>query len=652
MHGKRFDIQFLRGVAVLAVVLYHAFKETFSRGFLGVDVFFVISGFLITGMVLRGLEQGTFSFREFYLRRARRLLPASFATLAVTTVLSVFLLTPADFADYAKQLIGALTFSANIVLAKQTGYFAAQAESKVLLHIWSLSLEEQFYFVAPLLLWLTPRRAWPWLLVCAAAGSAAGYFLLMGNSGLLGLRPNSAAKFAFFMLPTRAWELLIGSVVAWAMMRRPHAEAPVFARYAALVLICGTMLLGGRVAGPAGLEALLVTIATAVTLVGGGEWLGRNKLTTSVAKIGDWSYSIYLVHWPLFAFAFILYLGDSPPVLLSLGLVLLSILLGWTQYRLVEQRFLVARGLGRRAWLAIGGGAATLAASAIAMATSAIPAVGMEPQPGLSRSCDQRGPIYADVPDCRIGRSPNVVLWGDSYAMHLVPGLRKAMGTDWEFVQATKSACSPVLGLAHVKETYTRSWAEECAGFNQNVVAALARMPSVRSVVLASSWVQIFVNSGQQLYVDGSVQPWSSRTARDHLVETIRVVQATGSHVVIMGPTAIAPYDVGACNVRASSGRPVARSGGCNPSLADVDDRIGAVVRELRAAAVETGATLLLPSSVMCPGEECISVVDGKSVYRDRGHLTPYGSEYVIQHLSFRNALESAKPSQPPHGGG
>jgi len=142
----------MRGVAVLAVVLFHAFPGAFGSGFLGVDVFFVISGFLITGIVLRGLERRDFSFKAFYVHRAKRLLPASVITLGVTTLLALVFLTRSQMADYAAQLLGSLAFVANFVLASQTGYFEGAAETKPLLHIWSLSLEEQFYFVAPFLL--------------------------------------------------------------------------------------------------------------------------------------------------------------------------------------------------------------------------------------------------------------------------------------------------------------------------------------------------------------------------------------------------------------------------------------------------------------------------------------------------------------------
>lgn len=640
MDQKRFDIQFLRGVAVLAVVLFHAFKDLFGRGFLGVDVFFVISGFLITGMILRQLEQGRFSFSEFYARRARRLLPASFSTLAVTTIFAALLLTPTEFDGYAKQLFGALTFSANFFLAHQTGYFAGDAETKVLLHIWSLSLEEQFYFIAPLLLWLTPLRARPKLLLCATALSAIGCFVLVSGLPIGGLPAKTAAKAAFFLLPFRAWELLTGSLAAWVMLRRPDLHVPRLVKYIALAVIAATCIVGWSATHP-GPEALGVSLATAVVLLGAGEWLAVNGVTRFIAKVGDWSYSIYLVHWPLFAFAFIVYLG-TPPIWLVTVLVASSVLLGFLQYRYVEQRFLRDTiSAGKRLWLPLGGGATALCASALAIASSAVTMPEMAPQLGLAQDCDQRGGTYVAASACRIGNSPRVMIWGDSFAMHLVPGLRSAIGGDWGFVQATKAACSPVAGLAQVSKQRSFAWAKDCADFNESVLHALARMHSVREVVLASSWIQLFAHGQQTLYSDGQEQAWSPHLARERLVRTIRAVQLAGRRVVIIGPTAVAPYDVGNCNVRALSGRFLVRTGGCDPLRAEVEEKIAPVVRELQAVARETGAVLLLPSTVMCQSERCPSVAAGRSIYRDNGHLTPYGSEHVLHAMGFRQALES-----------
>lgn len=323
-YTRRFDIQVMRGVAVLAVVLFHALPAYLPKGYLGVDIFFVISGFLITRILLRDIGRGTFSFARFYKRRAVRLLPASLTTLAVTTVLAAFFLTQAEMADYAKQLIGSLTFTANFALAQQTSYFGAAAETKPLLHIWSLSLEEQFYFVAPLLLWVTPKRRRPQLLIAGAVLSFALCWLFVSRPEWLTDSPKTASKAAFFMLPTRAWELLAGGICAWAMLKRPDLRVPQSLKIGALVGIAPILAIGVDAAHP-GLDALIVVGLTSIVLLGQDGWLPSTESTRAVGIVGNWSYSLYLVHWPLFAFAYVSY-GQTPPQPVLILLVFVALL--------------------------------------------------------------------------------------------------------------------------------------------------------------------------------------------------------------------------------------------------------------------------------------------------------------------------------------
>ena len=200
----RLDIQILRAVAVSLVLWFHAQLPGLAGGFLGVDIFLVISGYLITGLIARGIEERRFSITEFYLNRAKRLLPASYTVFLVTGLAGLWLLTESEFQRYLDTLLGAVTFTANIVLWQGTDYFSAEAKHNVLLHTWSLSLEEQFYFLLPFAMIAVPKRFWFHL-------AMAGLLLsLLLNFALVQEKPVAA----FYLLPTRAWELLIGAALA------------------------------------------------------------------------------------------------------------------------------------------------------------------------------------------------------------------------------------------------------------------------------------------------------------------------------------------------------------------------------------------------------------------------------------------------------
>lgn len=628
----RFDIQVMRGVAVLAVVLFHAFPAAFDAGFLGVDVFFVLSGFLITGIILRGLERGDFGFKAFYVRRAKRLLPASLTTLGVTALLAMVFLTRSQMADFAEQLLGSLAFVANFVLAMQTGYFEGAAETKPLLHIWSLSLEEQFYFVAPFLLWLTPLRARPWLLVTGLVLSFALCFVLMTGPSWLPFSAKGAQKMAFFMLPPRAWELLFGAVCAWVMIRRPDLTVPGWLKLTALAAIIATCAIGFDPVHPRW-DAVIVVVATGVILLGRDGWLPKTPLQP-VKVVGDWSYSLYLIHWPLFSFAYVAW-GQHPPMAVMVGLALLATGLAWLQYRFVEQTF---RGdwSGFRVSPAWGIGAASAAIVALAVpslgVTSPVAEV-LKPNIGLDPTCDQRTDHWIDLPACRTSDEPRVAVWGDSYAMHWVAGLEGI-----PLVQMTKSACAPLQGVAHTSDRYTASWSRECVGFNATVLDAIEDMPSVRYVVISSPFAQVLVEGDQRLYVDGEVQPFSDAGLRG-LVQALERLIAAGKTPIVLAPPPRAPFDAGRCNERLAEGRPILGQQGCDISRAVAKTENLGVWDMLAEVGQQTGVQIVYPADVLCDAERCETREGDAILYVDNGHMTREGARRVIDRLGFRETL-------------
>lgn len=629
----RFDIQVMRGVAVLAVVLFHAFPGAFGSGFLGVDVFFVVSGFLITGIILRGLERREFSFKAFYIRRAKRLLPASLMTMAVTTLLTLIFLTRSQMADDAEQLLGSLAFVANFVLASQTGYFESAAETKPLLHIWSLSLEEQFYFVAPLLLWLTPLRARPALLITGVVASFALCMVLMTGPSWLPFSAKGAQKAAFFMLPTRAWELLSGAVCAWVMIRRPDLTVPGWMKLAALAAIIATCAIGFDPVHPRW-DALIVVVATGLILLGKDGWLPRKPLLP-VKVVGDWSYSLYLIHWPLFSFAYISW-GQHPPMAVMIGLALLATGLAWLQYRFVEQVF---RGDWSRFRINPAWG---LGAASAVIVAFAVPSLGMtsptsevlKTSQGLAPVCDQKGDRWVDLPACRTSEAPTIAVWGDSYAMHWMAGLEGL-----PVVQLTKSACVPVEGLANTSPAYTPAWARECVAFNDSVLAAIEAMPSVRYVLISSPFLQVMVEDDQALYVDGRVQPFSD-AGQAALLRALERIQAAGKVPIIMAPPPRAAFDAGRCNERILERKPIMGRRRCDIPLgaAVFEGRgIGPLLETLGARA---RVEVLSPAFVLCDDHFCRTREGQTILYVDQGHMTREGARHVIDRLGLRATLQ------------
>jgi peptidoglycan/LPS O-acetylase OafA/YrhL len=580
----RFDIQFLRGIAVLLVTVFHAFRDWIPFGFLGVDVFFVISGFLITGHVLRDLDRGSFSFPRFLLRRAKRLLPATYATLILTTALAYWLLTSVQWGQYLNQLLATVTFSANFVMAQQANYFAEVAETKPLLHIWSLSLEEQFYFVMPLALWAAAAR---YRLPLLAAGGALSLALCIWAASTPEFR-----NLAFYLLPTRAWELLAGSLCAWAMLRRPSLVVPPTIKWLALGTLLAVCALAFDPVHPRG-AALVAVAATALMILGRDGWVPRHLLTRPIAKIGDWSYSLYLLHWPLLSFAYIAYL-QQPPAPVLLGLLALSIALAGLQYRFVEEKF-------RHHWVTSArAGFTRLAAATMLLLLLCLPAIlstsdrygdEIKANIGLAPSCNQESGALRDLPECRNSARPTLAVWGDSYAMQLVPGLTERTG----LIQFTRSACRPML---------SGSAETGCLAFNQSVFEEILRSPDIRRVILSG-------NVNQQ--------------EAEEVARTARQLMQAGKMVSIVGPTPSPGFDAGGCAIRKFEGKPTPGRQSC---VFQPSPELGSIRRIFQ----ESGARVAMPQDVLCR-PECSPSVGERLLYHNKGHLTPYGSRWLMARL-------------------
>ena len=339
-HPKyRRDIDGLRAVAVLSVVAFHAFPEWIKGGFIGVDVFFVISGYLISTIIYENLDRGTFSFTEFYLRRVKRIFPALLLVLVSCYAFGWFSLLGDEYMQLGKHIAGGAGFVSNLVLWSESGYFDNAADTKPLLHLWSLGVEEQFYIVWPLLLWFSYRVRLDLLSI--------GILVALLSFGLNLHQVKVDAIADFYSPQTRFWELMLGSILAWVTLYKPNftaANAPRLERWsstmsvvAALLLAFGFWHIDKRVGFPG--KWALVPVLSAVLLIfaGPGAWVNRVILSNRIAVwIGLISFPLYLWHWPLLTYARILH-SKVPAAPVRGAIVLVSIVLAWLTYRLVER---------------------------------------------------------------------------------------------------------------------------------------------------------------------------------------------------------------------------------------------------------------------------------------------------------------------------
>jgi peptidoglycan/LPS O-acetylase OafA/YrhL len=645
----RTDIQFLRGVAVLSVVLYHAKLFALEGGFLGVDVFFVISGFLITSHILKDLENNHFSFRRFYIRRAKRLLPAAYATLTITTLAGYAFLTQSEWHDYLYQLFGTVTFSANLFLPFQTGYFESSADGKPLLHTWSLSVEEQYYLVIPLLLWISSPRARGWILAFTTLASIVLCYIFVTLQFTYWRLPTiDSSTFAFYTLPARAWELLVGSMLAWLSRHHLIPAPPPILKYFALTLLTACLLHPFDGVHPRG-DASLVVLATAILIAGRDDWLPTNVWTNALIKVGDWSYSLYLVHWPLFAFAYIGYLG-TVPIEVRIILIPLALILAYVQYQFVEQRFRYGWHANPRRTIR------WLAASTLMVFLFPLPAMlkthaletgntssanSVDWVRGLNNRCGKEDSLIGSS-ICMTSSEPRFALWGDSYAMHLVPGLLKTPGIGDSLVQITKSSCAPILGLAAIEPPwFGESWAPSCLKFNAEAIQYIRNTTSIRYVLLSSPFDAYFRSGVLELYHDGRAWDSDRSEAIARMRKTIEAIRQAGKLPILITPPPKAGFDIGECWNRQKNGLLTLGRQDCSFGVAEFQAYQGSIIDAIADIEARDDVYVLWLDKAFCYAGHCVTGNGGRSFYRDAGHLNATGSEYLVPLLRRVANIES-----------
>jgi peptidoglycan/LPS O-acetylase OafA/YrhL len=617
------DIDGLRAIAVMLVVNFHAFPEAMPGGFIGVDIFFVISGFLITGIIVHELDQQRFSLLAFYNRRIRRIFPALIVVLGATLVLGWLWMLPAAYAQLSADVVASAAFSANFALLWQSGYFDVESAKKPLLHLWSLGIEEQFYLFWPLVLLLAARLRLSILAAAAVIGVAS--FVL--NVAMIGSNP-----VATFYLPfTRAWELLAGAVLVsgWSQINQTGAASNWRAAVGLALIAVAASVLDTTRAFP-GWWAVLPVGGAALLLSAPGAWICRTVLASRpLVWIGLISYPLYLWHWPLLVFFGIIKFG--PLTLLERGLIVgLSFVLAWLTYRFVEKPF----RFGRPGPLRIAG----LCAGMVSVAVAGVAVV-------QGRGFDFRLPPQiremASVPmqasqwrihECLLDltremsfadscvdrdRRPLILVWGDSTAGALLPGLRKAQETRaFGIAQFTASSCIPALNV-DVAET------PNCRAINDKVLSLVRELrPDI--VLLHSTW-------GGYL---------------DNVAETVAALkQQTNARIVVLG--SVPSWKRGLPNEVLRYFMLHHRLIPERSSRAETDKSGTA----LRAKLVPLGAEYVSVWDALCNADGCLTRIgdSAKDISAsDQVHLTEKGSEFLVHAVIDRLLGEPSAASNTP----
>lgn len=636
----RREIDGLRAVAVLPVILFHAGLEHFHGGFVGVDIFFVISGYLITGLILDEARNDTFSLLRFYERRARRILPALFFVVACSIPFAVIWMLPGQLKEFSESLVAVTTFVSNIFFWRKTGYFELAAEEKPLLHTWSLSVEEQYYILFPLLLvvlWRTAPRAIGPIVVLAGLVSLA--------IAEYGSREFYTAN--FYLLPTRAWELLLGATTAIVLLKRDPAawkHKDTIAWLGLVLVLTSIAVFDKRTPSPS-LFTLIPTAGTALILLcaASGTIVGKILSLPPLVALGLISYSAYLWHQPLFAFARVRS-AHPPSDTELLFLASASLLLAWVTWRFVElpfrdrartSRTRVVMALSTAGGVILGLGLLGHHAGGLPRDPSSdIAEQRIEVNYGLSPECDFTE-SFRVKPECRKGDHPALLVWGDSFAAHLVDGI-KAANPALGIVQATRSTCGPILGVSPINRAFPSSWARQCLEFNDSVFHYLESTPEIGVVVLSTQWIQYTDGGFDFLLRDGSSSK-DIELVRRAFEATIAKIEALGKKARIVSPPPANGDDLGGCLAKAFLHHESLHE--CDFSVEQYESYRAPVNRFLHRIERD-GASIVWLRDYTCTPRTCAASQDGVFLYRDGGHLSHEGSRWFGDHtgaFAFRS---------------
>ncbi|MFD1105157.1 acyltransferase family protein [Sphingobium olei] len=615
--GYRRDVDGLRALAILPVLLFHAHVPGFSGGYIGVDIFFVISGFLITGIIAREVDEGRFSILRFYERRFRRIVPALSVMMLAVLAAAAWLYLPGDLEGVPRSALAATLFASNLWFFTDTGYFAGGADVKPLLHTWSLAVEEQYYIGFPVLLMLVARYRPRWRNVILVAATLA-------SLALAAAMQRDTSGFTFYLLPARAWELLVGALLALRVvppvsrqwMREALALAGFIAIVAAVLLYDKDTLFPGIGALPPVLGAAALIHCAPATRT------GRLLTFPPLVATGLLSYSLYLWHWPLIVFTE--YATDLPLSGTGRWIVIgASFACAYLSWRFIERPFRDSRTVSAKTILAISGAsAACLCCLSLAlMAAGGWPArfspaaltqmAGREDFSPARKQCHDS--FLRDAKPCVLGAAirPDAMLWGDSHGVELAYALSlRARSQGRAIIERTTSSCPPVLDY--------EARDPRCAQANRAAFAAIKAEPAIHTVYLSAFWAN---------------GDFDAPTFVEKLDRTARLLRAAGKRVTIIGPVPPQPFDVPRRLAHLAQHGLLAEAKGVSRAFVDARTRH---LRALFGRLQREGVDIIDPVAALCDAWICAIERDGKPLYFDSHHLSVSGAKTVIAYSAAK----------------
>lgn len=656
----RADIDGIRAIAVSSVVLFHAFPLTFKGGFAGVDVFFVISGFLITSIMLGNFDDSTFSFFTFYSKRIKRIFPSLIFMLVTCLLLAQFIFFSDELNKLTKHIMGGSGFISNFILWNESGYFDTATNTKPLLHLWSLAIEEQYYLFWPLTLVFLRKNKFN-LLTFTILIAAISFSL-----NVKGINKDATAT--FYSTITRIWEIMFGSILAY-LTRTPgilssHLNSLNYfldkiiyhdkktEDYQTLRNVCsiigfltvmGSVIFMKERAFP-GWKALWPVIGTMLLIAAGSKGIINRLLLSNkvMVWIGLISYPLYLWHWPLISFLYI-YLGNTPPFVLKTSAVILSVILAWFSFQFIEYHF--KKKTNKQQDIKIVGALCSglLLLSIISLyqfqktdAYTDDPFLYKQTY-AKSDKCLKKYPFNNNTfcISSNITKSPNVIVLGDSHANHLYAGLKEYYSKkNQEVINFGPGVCLPFYNLNSI---------------NNGMNCASSINPAIDEAISNTEVKTVILSSFYSLYTKGDIifETVSNPALKDRkeilklaIFETVEKLTKANKEVILFYDVPEIEVDPRNCQMRTISWSEENKrilTGNCKSNLAYSKNEIELIYEEI-AHSTRINKNLVKffnPREFMCYGNECSIIKNNFILYRDTNHLNQLGSKWLASTYNF-----------------